>query len=172
MHSIYDLTEEWLTLMAALEATFDPETGEYVTDADEIEAAFDALSDDINAKLAGCGHVIRRFRADAAALAEEEKRLKQRRHRLDAARERLEERVRELMMLTNTRIAKTASITVSLSKPAKRVDVYGSVPARFWTVPVLPEPRPILADIARALKAGEDVPGAELVDGMRSLRIT
>lgn len=168
--SVFDLTGAWLHLMDALEDRFDPETGEY-REPEGIEAAFAALGEDVEAKIAGCGHVIRRMKADGNAIADEEARLRARRKRLDAGRHRLEDRVRELMILTETRTAKTASITVTLAKPAKCVEVTGPVPEQFMSRPVMPDPRPVLADIARAIKAGIAVPGAALVDGKRSLRI-
>lgn len=171
---MFDLEGEWLTLMEAMEASFDEETGEYLTDADEIESAFGALGENIAEKLAGCGHVLRRFKADICAVAEEEMRLKAKRYRIDAARERLEERVRGLMLTTGMLKAKTASLTISLSKPSVRVEVLdgAAIPERFMVTPEPPPPKPVLADIKRALKAGEEVPGTELVEGKRTLRIS
>jgi len=169
--SIYDLEGEWLGLLAALEDTFDETTGEY-SEPTGIDEAFAALGEDVEAKLAGCAHVLKRLKADAAMVAEEEKRLAARRKRLDASRQRLEERVRELMLLTETARVKTPTISLTLSKASMRVEVVGPVPAQYLTTPVMPEPRPMLAEIKKAIKAGVAVPGASLVEGRRSLRIT
>ena len=169
--SMYDLTGEWLALMAALEDTLDEATGEYVEPLG-IDDALAALGEDVRAKLAGCGHVLRRLKADAAAVAEEERRLRGRRQRIDASRQRLEERVREMMLTTGETRVKTPTISLSLSKPSSRVEVTGPVPAQYLTTPVMPEPRPMLAEIKAAIKAGVAVPGASLVEGKRTLRLT
>jgi len=169
---MFDLTGEWLGLLAALSDNFDPETGEYSHDPDELEEAFAALGEDVEAKLAGCAHVLKRLKADSAMVAEEEKRLAARRKRLDASRQRLEERVRELMLLTDTPRVKTPTISLTLAKASMRVEVVGPVPAQYLTTPVMPEPKPMLAEIKKAIRAGVAVPGASLVEGRRSLRIS
>jgi hypothetical protein len=170
-NSIYGLTGSWLDLMAALEDTFDEATGEY-HEPEGTDAAFEALGEDIEAKLCGCAHVLRRLKADAALVGDEVSRLQARRKRIDASRVRLEERVRLLMVQTETPRAKNPSITITLSKAAQVVSITGPVPPQYCTTPVLPEARPMKAEIKAAIKAGVAVPGAELVDGSRSLRIT
>ena len=169
--SMYDLEGEWLGLLAALEDTFDETTGEY-SEPTGIDEAFAALGEDVEVKLAGCAHVLRRLKADSAMVAEEEKRLAARRKRIDASRQRLEERVRELMLLTETPRVKTPTISLTLAKASMRVEVVGPVPAQYLTTPVMPEPKPMLAEIKKALRKGARIPGACLIEGKRSLRIT
>lgn len=169
-HSIYDLTDQWLVLMRALEDTLDEETGEYAEPAG-IDAAFAALGDDVTAKLGGCGHVLLRLKADADALQAEEKRLRARRGRIEAARERLAERVRELMILTETHTAKTASITVTLAKAPMVLEVTdeSAINGMFW---IHTAPRLARKEVTAALKRGGNIAGAKLVEGKRGLRVS
>jgi hypothetical protein len=170
--SIFDLTGEWMRLMEATQDVFNPEDGTYVSpDPADVEAAFAALGESVTAKLAGCGHVRQRLKADAAILKAEEQRLAARRRSLDAGRERLEQRMRELMELTDTTSVKTPSITVSLSKPGTRVEITDdiAVPLAFRKPPVLGAP--ILKSIKMAIESGAEVPGAALVASKRRLTI-
>ncbi len=170
--SMYDLGGEWLALMHASEPLFDAETGEEIDSDSSLDAAFAALGEDVTAKLAGCGHVLRRLKADAAQVADEEKRLRARRASIDASRERLEVRVRDLMDLTSTASVKTPTISVSLAKTApRRPEVFDDalLPDLFRAPP---KPgAPILKSIKLAIEGGAEVPGARLVDGKRRLTV-
>ncbi len=176
--SIYDLEGEFIRLLEMAHQGFDPETGEYLNE-DEIDRAFAELEGDLDDKIAGCGFVIMRLKKEAAMVDEEAKRLRDKKARMDKGRERLEERVRDLMILVADpgagKSVKKPWISVTIAKPSKnKVQLLNAklIPSEFMTVPQAPDPKPIMAEIKKALKAKIEVPGAELVQGRRTLTIT
>ena len=164
MTTIYDMTEGARELMAHLDEATDPETGEI--DPGWVDA-WDALESSAARKAESCGWVILRLRADAAAVKVEEARLRARRQRFERQEASPEERVRTLMAETGVRVGE-AEIAVSPGKATRVAEITGPVPPEYLT---RPEPKPMKAAIRKALLAGEIVPGAELVDGKRPLRI-
>lgn len=171
--SMFDLEGEWLRLLEMAHQGFDPETGEYLTE-EQIDRVFAELAGDVENKVAGCGFVLMRLKKEAEMVDEEAKRLADKKKRILAGRERLQERVRELMKLTNTSNVKKPWISVTLSKPSKNtveVTNQGAIPVGYMTIPILPARKPIIADIKKALKAGEDVPGAKLIESKRTLTV-
>jgi len=183
--SIYDLEGEWLGLMAALEDTFDEATGEY-SEPEGIDEAFAALGDDIVEKLGGCGFVLRRLRAENAAIAAEEKRLAAIRKRGAKAIERFEDRLKLLMVAAEDELkarsakgkkpgtctARVPGMTITLAAASEQLDITGPVPAQWMSTPVAPAPAPMRNEIKAALKKGVRIPGALLVPGNRGLRIS
>lgn len=172
--SIFDLEGKWLRLLELSHDGFDPETGEYL----EMDKLFAELEGDVDNKIAGCGFVIMRLKKDAEMVNDEMKRLKEKKGRIDAGRQRLENRVRDFMALTSDesegKSVKKPWISVTLSKPSKNtvsVTNPGEIPAEFMTVPVMPDPKPIVADIKKALKTGQHVPGTMLIESKRTLTI-
>lgn len=187
--STYDLEGEWRHLLDAMEDTFDTETGTYSPDVDAIEEALSKLGDDIVEKLGGCGFVLRRLRAENAAVAAEAKRLDAIRKRGAAAVERFEDRVKQLMVAAEDELktrsakgkkpgkctARVPGMTITLAEASLKLSITGPVPAEYMTVPVLPAAVPDKQALTKALKAledGETIEGACLVDGSRGLRLT
>jgi len=171
--SIYDLSAEWGYLLACAEEGIDLTTGEEMAE-DALAAAFASLTGDVEAKLVGCAHVMLRLKRDAEELDVEARRLAGKRARILAGRERLESLVRDLMIRTGTARAQSPSVSITLARESiSKVEIVSpaEIQPRFLTVPVPTAPSPIMAEIKRALKAGESVPGARLVPAKRTLVI-
>ena len=171
--SMFDLEGEYLRLLEMAHQGFDVETGEYLTE-EEVDKAFASLAGDVENKVAGCGFVLMRLKKEAAMVDDEAKRLDDKKRRILAGHERLQERLRELMALTDTPSVKKPWISVTLAKESLNtvsVTNEGEIPNEYMTKPVAPSPKPILADIKKALKAGQVVPGAKLVPSKRTLTV-
>ena len=175
--SIFDLEGEWLRLLEMAHQGYDPETGEYL-EPEDLDKAFAELTGDVEDKVAGCGFVLMRLKKDAAMVDEEAKRLKKKKDQILAGRERLEERLRELMVVTNTAKVKKPFVSVSLAKEQLgKVEVLdeGKVPGEFMTVPVAPDPKPMLTEIKTFLKSaldsGKEISWAKLVPSKRTLTV-
>lgn len=171
--SIFDLEGEWLRLLQMSHQGYDSETGEFL-EPEDIDKAFANLAGDVEHKVAGCGFVLLRLKKDAEMVDEEAKRLATKKKRIEAGRERLEERVRELMKMTKTPTVKKPGISVTLSKASmNKVEITNErkIPDKYMSLPVTPLPKPIMAAIKKALKDNENVPGAKLVESKRTLTV-
>ncbi len=147
-------------------------------DADEDFAA--ALADTIGAqsemideKIEATMQVARSLEADAEACKAEAKRLNDRAKRLQGNADSCKQRVIEVMQASGKASIKRPLMTVTLAKPRQVVCIADpdKVPEQYTKL--IPASRqPIKADIQRALKAGNEVPGCTLEDGAPSLRIS
>ena len=183
--SIYGLGAEWAYLLRCAEQCFDDDGVEIDTD-EGLDSALAALGDDIVEKLGGCGFVLRRLRAENAAIAAEEKRLAAIRKRGAKAIERFEDRIKLLMVAAEDELkarsakgkkagtctAKVPGMTITLAAASEQLSLTGPVPEQWMSKPITPAPEPMRNDIKAALKKGVRIPGALLVPGNRGLRIT
>jgi len=169
MTALYKLTNQYLDLAEKLaEGDFDAQTV-----ADTIEAS--GISDELAVKAQGIEFVARGAEAHNMAIDAEIARLLA----LKAQRSKVAAGLRAYM-LDNMQRAGIDKIecplfSISIRKNPPKVEILSEneLPARFM---VTPEPKPVIAApdkkaIGDALKAGEDVPGAKLVRGVR-LNIT
>lgn len=169
--SIYDLEGEWSQLLEIAELGYDPDTGE-AFDPEDIDHAFAALTDDIEEKMAGCAFVTMRLRSNADAIDGEIKRLLAKRKSMENGRQRLLERMRELMTRAELDKVKALGVSISLAKhPRKRVDVVDVFQLDAQYLRPERDPEPDKVAILAALKAGREVEGAQLVDGNRTLTV-
>lgn len=165
MTALYTLTNSYLALAEKLaDGDFDAQTI-----ADTIEAS--GITDELGVKAAGIEFVARGAEAHNLAIDAEIARLQA----LKAHRSKVAAGLRSYL-LDNMQRAGIERIdcplfTVSIKKNPPAVDIYDilSLPKQFM---VTPEPKPPVAApdkaaIKKAINAGEDVPGAKLVQGVR-----
>lgn len=155
--TLYELTQEYTELVAALESAEDEEF------AAELEDRLAALSEDIGAKGEGYARVLKNMQAEADALAAEIQRLQGLKKRRETVMDRMKKGILEAMQAAGARRLNTSIGSWSIRKnpPSVKIVDPGKIPAVFL-IPQEPEidRRAILA----AWKADEGIAdGAEIV---------
>lgn len=136
--------------------SLDEETGEFWDDS-----AFEALDMERTAKLEGCALWIKNLEADVEAMKVEEKKLAERRRVLENKAERMRDYVARSMQTFGDPRIETARVALSFRKSeAVAVLDAAALPREFVTVKTTEAPDKTA--IKKALKAGQDVPGAAL----------
>lgn len=153
---LYDIAEA-LDAVISGGLVYDEETGEVLFDSDNL----DELEEALDAKLEGCGIVIKGLEAEAEAIKAEEARLADRRRRKEKEAERLREYVLRCMESVGEKELETPRIRIA-TRRSTFVDVLdeGSVPRDY--VRVTTSEKVDKKAVMKALKAGEDVPGCSI----------
>ncbi len=165
MTALYALTNQYLALAEKLsDGDFDA-----TTIADTIEAS--GITDEIAEKAQGLEYVARGAEAHNLAIDAEIARLQAlKQHRMKVAAGLRGYLLDNMQRMQIERIdCPMFSISIRKNPPAVEIFDQLSLPAQFM---VVPEPKPPVAApdkkaIAAAIKAGQDVPGAKLVQGVR-----
>jgi len=165
MTALYKLTNSYLALAEKLsDGDFDA-----ATIADTIEAS--GITDEIAEKAQGLEYVARGAEAHNLAIDAEIARLQAlKQHRMKVAAGLRGYLLDNMQRMQIERIdCPMFSISIRKNPPAVEIFDQLSLPAQFM---VVPEPKPPVAApdkkaIAAAIKAGQDVPGAKLVQGVR-----
>lgn len=154
MSTLYEINEQILRCVKDGDMVVDTETGE-VIDA----AALDALQMARDEKLTNIGKWILDLKADAKAIREREISLAERRK----AKENKAEQLMDYMnMILAGKKFECADFKASYRKSqAVEVTDVEKIPAPYL---IIQEPKVDKAGIKKALKAGEEVPGAKLVE--------
>lgn len=151
---LYEINAE----LEALLEQVNEETGELTCDLELLESLMIAREE----KLEGLALAVKNYDSDAAQLREEEKKLAERRKRLEANSARAKEFLRQML---NGETMKTARVVVSYRK-SESVEIGSEF--MEWAVQhdaylTHKDPEPDKVMIKTALKAGETIPGATLV---------
>lgn len=152
MSSLYELTQDVMYLQALLEEG-EIDDGVY---ADSIESLC------VDDKIENICKVMKNLEAKAAAYKAEIDRMNARKKTLENGVERLKESIKNYMVLSNSKKIEAGLFTVSLGK-SKSVSIWDEtgIPEEF----LIHQPSKVnKAAISKALKAGEIVAGAELVE--------
>ena len=165
MTALYALTNQYLALAEKLsDGDFDA-----ATIADTIEAS--GITDEIAEKAQGLEYVARGAEAHNLAIDAEIARLQAlKQHRMKVAAGLRGYLLDNMQRMQIERIdCPMFSISIRKNPPAVEIFDQLSLPAQFM---VVPEPKPPVAApdkkaIAAAIKAGQNVPGAKLVQGVR-----
>ena len=113
MASIYELSEEFLTLWTLMEdGTLDDEA---------LADAFDVAVEDLSAKLEGYCKFIKNLESDIAGLKEEEKRLNTRRKTMENTIERAKAAMQNAMRIAGEKKMPAGTFTVSLQQNPPKV---------------------------------------------------
>lgn len=113
MASIYELSEEFLTLWTLMEdGTLDDEA---------LADAFDVAVGDLSAKLEGYCKFIKNLESDIAGLKEEEKRLNTRRKTMENTIERAKAAMQNAMRIAGEKKMPAGTFTVSLQQNPPKV---------------------------------------------------
>lgn len=154
MSTLYEINEQILRCVKDGDMVVDTETGEVID-----MAALDALQMARDEKLTNIGKWILDLKADAKAIREREISLAERRK----AKENKAEQLMDYMnMILAGKKFECADFKASYRK-SQAVEVTNAekIPAPYL---IIQEPKVDKAGIKKALKAGEEVPGAKLVE--------
>lgn len=140
-------------------------------DAEAMQMALAELGTEIESKTLNIAIIIKGLESDTDIIKAEERRLADRRKALENKAGWLKQYAKEQLEAAGIDKVKSPTLTVAIQNnpPAVQITDPDIIPARFQTI--VPETYTIdKKAVGDALKAGEDVPGAELTQG-RSLRI-
>ena len=123
---LYELTGEYIALQQMLEESS-------TEDEQELVAAMEAVTGDIEDKADAYARIMKNMLADIGALDQEEKRLKARRKALENRVDWLKKAIQDAMTLTGARKLKTSIGNWSIRKNPYKLTVLdeSKVPARF-----------------------------------------
>jgi len=164
MNTLYELTEDYMNLLALAE---DPDIDEqaFMNTLDGIEGAIEVKAD-------GYAKVMRQLEADAAACDAESKRLKNKSKTIDNNIKRMKTALQYAMQATGKTKFKTALFSFGIQKnPASVVmdeQYIENIPERFL---VRKDPEINRKAIRDAINAGEDLEGLAHLEQTESLRI-
>lgn len=154
MSTLYEINEQILRCVKDGDMVVDTETGEVID-----MAALDALQMERDEKLTNIGKWILDLKADAKAIREREISLAERRKSKENKAEQLMDYMN--MILAGKKF-ECADFKASYRKSqAVEVTDAEKIPAPYL---IVQEPKVDKAGIKKALKAGEDIPGAKLVE--------
>ena len=161
---LYDINQSLESLLIQLEP--DPETGEIPSNEDEIIAQINALALEREEILQYLAKLALNIGSDVAALAEEEKRLKERRQRLDRRHSNL------IAILDRECGGQKTDLGVAtlFYRRSSRVEITDSAAALSWLESHDREdcisrkpPEISKSSVGRLLDSGVEIPGAEKV---------
>ena len=162
MH-LYELSDQMQGLMALIE--------EGELDQDTLDDTLEGIHGLIGDKAQGILAVMANLGASASAYGAEIKRMQARKKTLDNHQSWLKEYLRSNMARCNITKIESDVFTATLGKPGKSVEiVHPEMVPEFYKETVT-EIKIAKAPIAKALKAGDDVPGCRLVDSQAPLTI-
>lgn len=160
--ALYELSQGYQNLLDMVD--------EDSPDSDIINA-LTVIEGAIEVKAGNIAHIIKTLESEAIYIKEEEKRLSLRRKSRENTASNMKQYLQENMIALGIDKIKTPTRTISiqLNPPAVQVTNEDEIPGKFLTL--VPEHYEVNKKlISEALKAGEDVKGAELSRG-RSIRI-
>lgn len=160
MPKLYELTDDYNNLLSMVDS------GDFT--ADEIADTLDGISAMIDDKLQATVCVIKEMEAEAKKFDDEIKRMSEIKKSYSNTASRLKEYIRFEMEKSGIEKSK-GLFSISLGKPTKVVEISSSddLPDKFKKISISADK----TAIASALKAGEAVSGASLVDGNKRLTI-
>ncbi|WP_445479142.1 siphovirus Gp157 family protein [Lysinibacillus irui] len=150
MASLYQLNNAYAQLQQMIE---DGQEG--------LEDTLASITDAVEEKLEAYAMVIKNIESDVEGIKSEEKRLAKRRKIMENGITRMKQAIAETLQGSGQDKVKTEKFTFSFRKSSKvEVSDIDSLPQQFIKV----ERTISRADLAKALKAGEQIKGAQLVE--------
>ena len=150
--TLYDINHQ---IEEAYYNSIDPETGEIIGDL----SSLDALQIAREEKIENICLFYKNLISDAEAIRAEEKKLAERRRACENHAERLKKYLADNLQGEAFKTAR-AAVSWRRSTSVNVTDVY-ALPDEYIK---MEDPKPIKTEIAKALKAGKEVTGAELVE--------
>jgi len=135
------------------------------TVADTLES----LGGELQAKAQSVVAFLRNLETTAAAIKEAEAQMAARRRAMENRVASLKRYVLDAMQAGGIQRIDCPHFAISIAKNPPAVDLYdeGQIPEDYYSAPPPPPPAPDKKLIAQVLKAGRDIPGARLVQGLR-----
>lgn len=159
MTKLYDISKDYIGFL------------ESDLPADELNDCLESIQESFEEKGANIVAVVTTLQADVSAIDEHIKRLQERKKAIVNSQERLKEYLRYNMEQTGIDKIKHPLFSVTLGKPSKQAYIVDESLLRDEFVTIKTEIEPDKRKILAALKAGEEVCGAELVDSKSKLII-
>lgn len=156
--SLYQIDNAVLTVLED-GLVFDEETGEILFDPDNL----DELEVERNAKLEAVALFVKSLEAEAAAMREEERKLAERRGRNERKAERLRKYISDSMQRFGDTKLETARVSLGFRR-SESVEVVDQTALPIEFVKVKMTETADKAAIKKALKEGQQVAGAQLVE--------
>lgn len=159
--TLYQIAAEHRQMVDALMDTQD--------DMQVIADTIEAESYPLEVKAQNVAYAVKTLEANAAAIKEAEKQMAERRKAMENRAARIREYLQTCMEVANVSKIECPHFAMSIKNNPPSVEVYESnlVPIDFMR---FPEPPPAVPDkkaIMEAIKAGQEVPGAHIVQGKR-----
>jgi hypothetical protein len=138
-------------------------------DEQTLADTLDSLSGDLEVKATNTAMLVRNIEASAAAIKEAEAAMAARRKALENRAARIRDYLLANMMVAGVQKIECPYFKLAVRENPPAVEIYepGLIPATFMKQPETPPPAPNKAEIAAALKAGQDIPGCKLTRGTR-----
>lgn len=138
-------------------------------DQQTIDDSMAAINDELESKVLNCAKYLKEMDAEAKAIKDVEAGLAARRKALEGKVSRFKEYIRINMVATGMSKAKDAAISVSLTKARESVHITdeAAIPEEY----IKTVRSPMKTELGKALKDGDDIPGATLATGEPGLTI-
>lgn len=151
MATLYELTDQYKMLQNFIEEN----------NVEGFELALSQIQGEIGEKLEGYAMVLKNIESDIAGIKAEEKRLADRRKSMESNIARIKENVADTLLTVEGNRVKTEKFTFSFRKSTSvQIENDAAIPQQFIKV----EKTISRAELAKALKAGEQIEGAQLVE--------
>lgn len=164
MTTLYELTANHRQLQELVERD-DNELAEAIADT------FEAIEGEFNDKAVSLIAVVNNLSSDTTAIDNEVKRLEERKKVIKNKQDQMREYLRmnmEAAGITNIKCP-LFSITLAKGRDIVQIDDEKLIPAEYLNIKTTYSP--MKADILKALKSGEEIPGASITKSSTSLRI-
>lgn len=159
--SLYQIAQEY---RATVDYLMDTQT-----DAQTIQDTLEGESYSLEVKAQNVAYAIKNMEATAAAIKCAEQEMAERRKAIEKRAEHLREYAKTCMEIAGVSKIECPHFALSIRKNPAGVEVFESalVPSSFMRTPEPPPPSIDKNAIKEALKAGQEVPGCQLVQGTR-----
>jgi hypothetical protein len=138
-------------------------------DDQTVTDTLESMSGDLEAKAVNVAAFARNLEANAAAIKDAEAQMAARRKAIENRAARMRDYLLANMMVSGIQKIESPYFRLSVRENPPAVEIYepGLIPAQFMKQPETPPPLPNKAEIAAAMKAGQEVPGCKLTRGVR-----
>jgi hypothetical protein len=162
--SMYTMAAEYRQMVEHLMSTQD--------DVQTIEDTIDGELYPLEMKAQGVGYAVKNLEATAAAIKGAEQEMATRRKAIEKRAEALKEYAKTCLEIAGISKLDTPHFALTIKKNPPSVDVWDErqIPAEFMRLPEPPPPPIAVPDktkIKEAIKAGREVPGAQMAQGSR-----
>ena len=151
MATLYELTDQYKMLQNFIEEN----------NVEGFELALSQIQGEISEKLEGYAMVLKNIESDIAGIKAEEKRLADRRKATESNLARIKGNMTDALLTVEGNRVKTEKFTFSFRKSTSvQIENDATIPPQFIKV----EKTISRSELAKALKAGEQIEGAQLVE--------
>lgn len=141
-------------------------------DEKTVKDTLESISGEFSDKSRNCMMIVRQLESDGAGIKAEIDRLKSLQEQNSKAVESLKDYIKFGMESVGSDKLDLGIFKLTLKKPTKAVEITdeSKIPDSFWRI--IPETKSVdKSELSAALKSGEVIDGAKLVDGKRALLI-